>query len=328
MSISRKVRGPALGLAWACALLSGCGEEPDENALSDEGPAAPEENGRVFFSPRKGEVWKYKVQKEIPIELQLSDDDADPPPERTESGHLITFERVRTCTGRKHILGAEKMLTTMQISENGELRGEELYGLGGEGVISRGWIPAGTPVSEAKLLTPGVALATPNMRPGQIWERMGREPGRSFLFRVIEQCQVTVPAGTFDTFRIQIISEQDTSALKRTIWFAEKVGIVKEEVIYYGELRVRVRERSELVHWIVPSNGLPVEATVVVRTKEGDGPLEDHKLPKDESRIESGSVPDSDSESAPEPDPENADDEKPTEGDSPEDLEPPSEKED
>jgi hypothetical protein len=314
MSISRNVRGPALGLAWACALLSGCGGEAHENALSDDDPVAPEENGSVFFSPRKGEVWKYKVQKEIPIELELSEDDAAPPPERTESGHLITFERVRTCTGRKHILPAEKILTTIQISENGELRGEELYDLGGEGVISRGWIPAGTPASEAKLLTPGVTLATPNMRPGQIWESMGREPGRSFLFRVIEQCQVTVPAGTFDTSRIQIISEQDTSALKRTVWFAEKVGIVKEEVTYYGELRVRVRERSELVHWVVPSNDRPVEPSVVVRIQEGhegDAPLEDHKLPEDESGNEPGPAPDSDSES--EPDPENASDEKPTE---------------
>jgi hypothetical protein len=107
------------------------------------------------------------------------------------------------------------------------------------------------------------------MEAGQVWEGVGLDPARTFLFRVIERAQVTVPAGTFDAARIQITSDhfsnddEDVMTLKRTVWFAENVGIVKEEVVSYDSQKVLVRESAELIHWVIPSEDEPSGATIV-----------------------------------------------------------------
>ena len=284
MNLSRQLRFPALATAMVALLVSGCGSN-NEDEVGDQKAEGAGQGAEHFYNPREGEVWRYKVQKEIPLELRLSEADAARRPERTESSHLITFERVRTCTGTRQPAGAEKMLTTMEISENGEFLGEELYEISPEAVLSRGWIPASDD-EEANVLESGVALATAKMQPGQVWEGVGRDPGRSFLFRVIEVTKVTVPAGIFEAARIQITSEQEGRGLKRTVWFAENVGIVKEEVVYFGPQRVRVREHSELVHWVIPAGDPPPEAAVV---STGDEPSDDPEPAEDEPPVEDGS---------------------------------------
>ncbi len=108
--------------------LGGCGKTagPDTTREQD-GPEV------AYFSPHPGETWKYKVQKEIPIELRLSEADAALRPQLTDTAHLITFEQIRTCTGEREIEALGKTLTTIAISENGKVMGEELYQLGPEG---------------------------------------------------------------------------------------------------------------------------------------------------------------------------------------------------
>ncbi|MEE3179305.1 MAG: hypothetical protein VX317_06455, partial [Verrucomicrobiota bacterium] len=227
--------------------LGGCGKTagPDTTREQD-GPEV------AYFSPHPGETWKYKVQKEIPIELRLSEADAALRPQLTDTAHLITFEQIRTCTGEREIEALGKTLTTIAISENGKVMGEELYQLGPEGILSWGWIPANVKNGEAHLLEEGVAIATPDMQPGQTWEWLGRDSGNPFLFRVIERGMVTVPAGTFQATRIQITSEKisphpvtgddHVTYLKRSLWFAKNVGVIKEDIVYYGEQHVRVRQ--------------------------------------------------------------------------------------
>lgn len=269
-----------LGLLAGIALLSAC-SKTEQADNSEETPAV---EAKSFFAPRPGETWKYKVQKEIPIELQLSELDASRHPEPTESGHLITFEQVRTCLGEREIEGLNEELTTIAITEDGKVLGEELYEISAVGIFSRGWIPAGVEDALANLLPEGVAIATANMQPGQQWQSAGTDPGTPFLFRVIERGKVTVPAGTFEAARIQITSEkisihpiteeEHVTYLKRTLWFADGVGVVKEDIVYYGEQRVRVKQHSELVHWVVPTDK-PEPAAVVVSTEGPREPVPD-----------------------------------------------------
>lgn len=250
--------------------LAGCGKhgDPDTTSEQKDPPVA-------YFTPDPGEVWKYKVQKEIPIEFRLSEADAALRPQRTDTAHLITFEQVRTCTGNRKIEALGKTLTTIAISENGKVMGEELYQIGPGGILSWGWVPANVKDEEAHLLEEGVAIATSDMQPGQAWESLGSEPDCPFLFRVIEAGRVTVPAGTFQATRIQITSkkisphpvtgEDHITYLKRSLWFAKEVGVIKEDIVYYGEHHVRVKQRSELVHWVAPP-AEPRPETVMVNT--------------------------------------------------------------
>jgi len=262
-------------LAAVCLLgLAGCGGKQEEGGRT----SPPAEPGAAYFSPRPGEVWKYRVQKEIPIGLRLAKNDAARRPQRTDNAHLITFEQVRTCTGTRVLENTDKSLTGISISENGEKLGEELYQIGPEGLLSWGWVPANMKDKDVKLLPEGVPIATTGMQPGESWECVGTNGDNPFLFRVIEQGRVTVPAGTFHASRIQITSEKisphpvtgkdHVTYLKRSLWFAEEVGVIKEEIVYYGEQNVRVKQRSELVHWTTPSSETNPEAAMVNTTGE------------------------------------------------------------
>ena len=44
--------------------------------------------------------------------------------------------------------------------------------------------------------------------------------------------------------------------------------MIKEEIVYYGEQNVRVKQRSELVHWTTPSSETNPEAAMVNTTGE------------------------------------------------------------
>ena len=65
------------------------------------------------------------------------------------------------------------------------------------------------------------------------------------------------PAGTFEAARIQITSQSGGTHLKHTIWFAENVGIVKEESVRSSADTVILREKSELIDWHVPDPDAP-----------------------------------------------------------------------
>ena len=264
-------------------VVAGCKPWNDSELSGLDHTAPQDTSGVAYFTPLAGEVWKYRIQKEIPIELRLSEADASLRPQRTDTAHLITFEQVRTCTGEREIDRLGKKLTTIAISENGKTLGEELYQIGPKGILSWGWIPAQVEEEDAPLLDEGVTIASPSMEPGQSWESLGRDPDNPFLFRVIERGPVTVPAGTFQSTRIQITSkkitphpvtgENQVTYLKRSLWLAEEVGVIKEDIVYYDEQHVQVKQRAELVRWIPPSSR-PHPKSVIIKTGGREGSLE------------------------------------------------------
>ena len=116
------------------------------------------------------------------------------------------------------------------------------------------------------------------MRPGQYWKGNGREPGNPFLFKVIEQEEVTVPAGTFQATRIQITNESrslnpvtgedQATSLKRSLWLAKDVGILREETVYYSGEHVTVKQSSELVQWVLPKKEMSGGPFLILRRRE------------------------------------------------------------
>lgn len=259
MSMLQRMTRDGIGPLILALLLTNCGEPL--NSAEDTSPEDETTQGAEgFFRPVKGEVWHYRVQKEIPLQVTLTEADRARRPERTESGYLFTFERIRTCNGTRLAKQVNEELTTMEVFEGGERKGEELYDINERGVYTRAWIPQGMdPDRPGVLLKEGVVLATPALQPGQVWKGEGAKGGREFLFRVMEIGPVTVPAGTFEAARIQMAASPDNRgrSLKRTVWFAENVGIVKEEVVSYGPQRTLVREYSELVHRVIPPPEAP-----------------------------------------------------------------------
>ena len=188
----------------------------------------------------------------LPKHAQLSAADRRRHTSLSRDGYRLEFERKRICAGLLRPEGADEEFTCIDIFEDGKKKERELYDVSPEGMFGRGWAHTDGDESQIQLTEP-VPIAVPRMAAGESWEAESSDDNRTFLFRVIERTAVTVPAGTFETARIQITSEADGGYLEHTIWFAENVGIVKEESVRSSHETILVRESSELIEWQLPA---------------------------------------------------------------------------
>lgn len=278
---------PLLALLLGATLMTySCREKRSPTLQGALSPKRVDLLGVPYFSPIPGEIWKYRIEKKIPLRVPLSPADASHYTGSTDTAQLITFEQTRRCSGKRNLGNGKPVLTAIAIYEDGKLLGEELYQINRNGVFSWGWVPVHLKAEEAQLLEKGVPLAKASMRPGQYWERNGREPGNPFLFKVIEQEEVTVPAGTFQATRIQITNESSSlnpvtgedqaTSLKRSLWLAKDVGILREETVYYSGEHVTVKQSSELVQWVLPKKR-NVQGPVSSTASQGNSAvLKDH----------------------------------------------------
>ena len=212
-----------------------------------------------FFNPQVNESWTYAGTRDFPPGTSLGTDESKQAITLPGGAQRLPFERRRVCTGLYRPGGSDRDLTTFDIYENGTLTEREIYDITSDGVIGRGWAPAGIPLTNEALLNPGIRIASPGMSGGHSWSATSGTSGRVFHLKVIERGKLTVPAGTFEASRLRITTTGDEQSIKRTVWFAENVGIVKEEIIHYGPRQIRAREQLELVRWSLPSLAGPPE---------------------------------------------------------------------
>ncbi|MDA0767897.1 MAG: hypothetical protein O3A92_13880, partial [Verrucomicrobia bacterium] len=242
--------------------LRGCGEKESAKAPSSPPPTvapaadAPDETQGLagFFAPKPGESWTYEVHRDLPPDTVLNDDDQLRSSSLPGGGFRFTNERHRLCEGVQSPPESDTPLTVLTLSENGIPSGTEYLDIGPQGMVARGWKQAGTVDLPLQLIDPGILLAAPGMTGGQTWTSTGTSTEQTFQFRVIERTKLTVPAGTYETVRLQMNSANDSKAIRRTLWFAENVGIIKEESIYYDNQRITVRETSVLTAWSTPGS--------------------------------------------------------------------------
>jgi|GEM_PF-1209833 len=243
------------------AALIGCGGKESAQDPSSPPPtvapaAAPDGTQGLagFFAPKPGESWTYEVHRDLPPDTVLNDDDQLRSSSLPGGGFRFTNERHRLCEGVQNPPESDTPLTVLTLSENGIPSGTEYLDIGPQGMVARGWKQAGTVDLPLQLIDPGILLAAPGMTGGQTWTSTGTSTEQTFQFRVIERTKLTVPAGTYETVRLQMNSANDSKAIRRTLWFAENVGIIKEESIYYDNQRITVRETSVLTAWSTPGS--------------------------------------------------------------------------
>lgn len=234
----------------ALLVLANC---QNKETASSPPPLPPTQGVEGFFNPQVNESWTYAGTRDFPPGTHLGAGDAGQTTTLPGGAERLPFMRRRVCTGLYRPEGSDRELTTFDIYEDGTLTERELYDITPGGVIGRGWAPAGIPFSNGALLTPGVKIASPGMAGGHSWSVSSGDSGRVFKLQVIERTEITVPAGTFEAARLRITVTGDERSTKRTVWFAENIGIVKEEVIHYGPNHIRAREQLDLVRWTLPS---------------------------------------------------------------------------
>ena len=238
-------------------VLAGCGKKEEEEASLPEAKKAKEVvpsvlESRGFFNPKPEEAWVYRVTREVPATTGLSDKEALRVVAKHDQYYELVFERTRVCRGTVEVGDDNEELILIDIFEDGELAEQEYYEINAEGLFGRGW--SGKPGQPPIISSRGIPIAIPGMKGGKMWRTSVRDSPREFKFRVIDRTTLDLPAGTFDVAQVQITSGSGLNSLKRTLWFAENVGIVKEITTYYNATSIRVRESSELVAWkLAPS---------------------------------------------------------------------------
>lgn len=248
-----------LSIATTAILLVGCGEEKAVENLepvtatktSLAGGEVTLAESRGLFNPKKDETWIYRVTREAPVTARLSDQDALKIVTKHDSHYELVFERKRICGGPVHIDGFDGELIQIDIYEDGHLAEQEYYEVNDEGLFGRGW--SDQPGEPPIISRAAIPIAVPGMKGGAMWRTASGESAKQYKFRVIERTELTLPAGTFDVAQIQILAGNAMNSVKRTLWFAENVGIVKEITTYYDATSIRIRESSELVSWKLPS---------------------------------------------------------------------------
>lgn len=271
-------------LGTTCSILAtaGCRDAPPTEA-----PPAAGQGLEGFFNPQPGEVWTYAVTRTFAPGTRLRPTEESKAVALPNGAKRITFERRRICAGPERPEGAEKDLTAFELHEDGLLAEREFYDISPAGLIGRGWTsapevtPAVTPPPEGVLLTPGVTIALPRMVAGQSWSAPGVKAGPIFNLDVIENTKVSVPAGVFEATRIRLTTGGPKRSTKRTLWFAENIGIVQEEVAHYGAGRLLVKEHLALTNWSLPSEMTEEPATGTMTSL--DKPDEQLDDPPDEA---------------------------------------------
>jgi len=257
---SKYQRIRVLTVALVSAAFIGCGDEDKEQEDVQKTPPPPSASApdsadlaktRGFFNPKKDEAWTYRVTREVPVTSHLSDHDALRVVTKHEHHYELIFERKRVCGGLVKVEGSEIELVLIDIYEDGILAEQEYYEINDEGLFGRGW--SGHPGQAPTISKSAIPIAIPGMTGGMMWRTSAEKTAKQYKFRVIDRTSLELPAGTFDVAQVQIISGDTSNSLKRTLWFAENVGIVKEITTYYDATSIRIRESSELVKWHLPN---------------------------------------------------------------------------
>lgn len=269
-----------LAASLAVLATAACREDASLETTPPEIPGLQGAQG--FFDPQPGESWTYAVTRDFAPGSRLPSAKEADATELPNGVKRLTFECRRICAGTEQPDGAEKELTAFTLYEDDRLVEREFYDITSAGMIARGWTPAPestptiNPPATGVLLNPGVKIALPGMTGGLSWSAPGTKSGPLFHLDIIERTTVKVPAGEFDASRIRLTSTSPKRATKRTVWFAENVGIVKEEIIRYGQERILVKEELVLTKWTHPADDLPTpEPGPASESSEDDNPADD-----------------------------------------------------
>ncbi len=186
-----------------------------------------------FFSPKTGEILSYREtiesispQKNLPIS-----------PDQI----------------RKRVLKRRQVYDGSELIEGKTLHRYSIYHDGSftEGFLFH-WVNGflyvvGSFTEDQKITfaNPPIPIAHLNMIAGTYWHWPPQAPAGSGS-RHIGLEQITVPAGTFDAYKVSIRKNTQGKITLREYWFAPKIGIVKEQNRIYSSGHLRVINTIEL----------------------------------------------------------------------------------
>lgn len=177
----------------------------------------------VMGAMNPGHRWVYRITLENPEDT------------RTGSPLKASFERSRTYVGKVDPGNGESATDCFEVNAKDAMTLREFVTISDEAVHVKGqanvdkdgkqinlvWLQSPIPFFRAGLTAgDSMPLAVFNKQE-DLWR----------VTRVIGREKVTVPAGDFQAVRLQMFGKDGEISLRKTYWFAPKVGLVKEEKV-------------------------------------------------------------------------------------------------
>lgn len=211
---------------------------PPASAPSGAPPGAPGPSEIPLLPVKQGDVWRYQVKIEIPAGVAS--------PEAPAS--ITTHELTRTYIGKVKPLENKPEVDCFEVVIPGSPTERELVEIYEDRILMRGAIIITDGVAgQPQWLEPPVPFVLSNIRTGSAFPELSvAEGSRTRHSSVVGREDVTVPAGTFRAIRLLMTGKDGPLEMRRTIWFAPGIGIVRQEKARYVDEKVLLRETQEL----------------------------------------------------------------------------------
>ncbi len=198
-------------------------------------PGAPSEIPLLPIT--KGDFWRYQVQVEV-----------NTPGQAATAPQAKTYQSTRTYLGKLKPAPDKPEVDTFEVVIPDSPTERELVEIYPDRILMRGTVKL-APGEEPKLmwLDPPVPFVLSNIRSGSSLPSLTVAQGEATRgISVVGREDVTVPAGTFRSVRLLMTGKDSGLEMRRTIWFAPGIGIVKEQTARYTADTLLFRQTQEL----------------------------------------------------------------------------------
>ncbi len=210
------------------------------------------EVGEHILKLSPGDRWEYLVTVQAPKGAKMPEAEGVTVKE-VPDGIQSQFTKVRIYEGKKQIKPEGESLDTFRMERNGKAEELEFSDVRSGAIYARGWKKEGDKPGEVFLLTKPLLMVASTNEAGHQWEIKAGDgrttPVFNRKFRVFGHEKVSVPAGEFEAIRVEVTGASGMTEIKRTYWFAEGVGFVKEEKTYYSKTTRLIHQVMELAKY-------------------------------------------------------------------------------
>ncbi len=228
-------------LAISAFALASCEKKEEEAAKPANPTNAIDQEFRKADTPilpiKKGDFWKYTIRVEVPEGVT------------SESGAALDVvrEKTRTFLGKVKVSETHPEVDAFDVSSPGQPLERELVEIYDDRVMMRGTASPDLPDAKPMWLEPAIPFVVAGMRPGQQMLDIEVQDGaRQRGLKVVAREKVKVPAGEYQAIRMLMTGNDGPFEIRRTTWFAPRVGIVKEERTRYAKEKLIMRETVEM----------------------------------------------------------------------------------
>lgn len=185
----------------------------------------------------KGDFWRYQVHVEV-----------NAPGQAATAPQAKTYQSTRTYLGKLKPAPDKPEVDTFEVVIPDSPTERELVEIYQDRILMRGTVKTNSS-EEPKLmwLDPPVPFVLSNIRSGSSLPSLTVAQGEATRgISVVGREEVTVPAGTFRSIRLLMTGKDSGLEMRRTIWFAPGIGIVKEQTARYTADTLLFRQTQEL----------------------------------------------------------------------------------